>query len=160
MPIVGTFRDFNTGEPAIVMALERYRRDWRDDELTGIGVDLDADADAAAVEAGVRALVGSVGRVRSSARLEELSLAVFDRTFRVTEVLRVLAGIVAFLGILSALLAIELERARELSVLRTLGFYAGRARRDAAHADGPARRSRRGSRPCRSAPRSRCCSCT
>jgi putative ABC transport system permease protein len=47
---------------------------------------------------------------------------VFDRTFKVTEVLRVLAGIVAFLGILSALLAIELERARELSVLRTLGF--------------------------------------
>ena len=36
-----------------------------------------------------------------------------------------LAGIVAFLGILSALLAIELERARELSVLRTLGFTPG-----------------------------------
>ena len=63
--------------------------------------------------------------MRSSARLEELSLAVFDRTFKVTEVLRVLAGIVAFLGILSALLAIELERARELSVLRTLGFTPG-----------------------------------
>ena len=49
----------------------------------------------------------------------------FDRTFKVTEVLRVLAGVVAFLGILSALLAIELERARELSVLRTLGFTPG-----------------------------------
>ncbi len=36
-----------------------------------------------------------------------------------------LAGIVAFFGILSALLAIELERARELSVLRTLGFTPG-----------------------------------
>jgi putative ABC transport system permease protein len=63
--------------------------------------------------------------VRSSVRLQELSLAVFDRTFKVTEVLRVLAGVVAFLGILSALLAIELERARELSVLRTLGFTPG-----------------------------------
>ena len=41
VPIVGAFRDFNTGEPAIVMSLERYRRDWRDDELTGIGLDLD-----------------------------------------------------------------------------------------------------------------------
>ena len=122
VPIVGAFRDFNTSEPAIVMSLERYRRDWRDDAITGIGLDLVADADVAAVEADVRALVGNNGRVRSSARLEELSLAVFDRTFKVTEVLRVLAGIVAFLGILSALLAIELERARELSVLRTLGF--------------------------------------
>jgi len=125
VPIVGAFRDFNTGEPAVVMALERYRRDWRDNELTGIGLDLTSAADAATVEAAVRSLVGSSGRVRSSARLEELSLAVFDRTFKVTEVLRVLAGVVAFLGILSALLAIELERARELSVLRTLGFTPG-----------------------------------
>jgi len=120
--IVGTFRDFNTGVPAIVMSLDAYRRDWRDDQLTGVGVDLEKDADEAAVEAAVRPLVGASARLRSSARIKELSLAVFDRTFKVTEVLRVLAGIVAFLGILSALLAIELERARELSVLRTLGF--------------------------------------
>ena len=74
---------------------------------------------------GVRELVGPTTRLRSSLRLKELSLTVFDRTFKVTEVLRVLAGVVAFLGILSALLAIELERARELSVLRTLGFTPG-----------------------------------
>jgi putative ABC transport system permease protein len=125
LPIVGAFRDFNTGEPAIVMALERYRRDWRDNELTGVGIDLADGADVSAAEAATRSVVGDVGRVRSSARLEELSLEVFDRTFQVTEVLRVLAGVVAFLGILSALLAIELERARELSVLRTLGFTPG-----------------------------------
>ena len=125
LPIAAAFRDFNTGVPAVVMALDRYRRDWSDSELTGVGVDLTAAADATAVEAAVRDLVGSAARVRSSARIEELSLAVFDRTFKVTEVLRVLAGIVAFLGILSALLAIELERARELGVLRTLGFTPG-----------------------------------
>ena len=122
LPIVGAFRDFNTGVPAVVMALDSYRRDWRDSALTGVGIDLAADADEAAVEAAVRSLVGPATRLRSSLRLKELSLAVFDRTFKVTEVLRVLAGIVAFLGILSALLAIELERARELGVLRTLGF--------------------------------------
>jgi putative ABC transport system permease protein len=125
LPIVATFRDFNTGVPAVVLALDRYRRDWRDDELTGVGLDLDPEADIAAVEAAVRRLAGGTARMRSSARLQQLSLAVFDRTFKVTEVLRVLAGIVAFLGILSALLAIELERARELSVLRTLGFTPG-----------------------------------
>jgi putative ABC transport system permease protein len=122
LPIAGAFRDFNTGVPAVVMALEQYRGDWGDDSLTGVGLDLATDANVADVEAAVRSLAGPAARVRSSARLEELSLAVFDRTFKVTEVLRVLAGIVAFFGILSALLAIELERARELSVLRTLGF--------------------------------------
>jgi putative ABC transport system permease protein len=93
--------------------------------LTGVGLDWVEGADIATVETEVRSVVGNTGRVRSSARLKELSLAVFDRTFKVTEVLRVLAAIVAFLGILSALLAIELERARELSVLRTLGFTPG-----------------------------------
>jgi putative ABC transport system permease protein len=107
------------------MGLDAYRRDWADEGLTGVGVDLAGDADEAAVETAVRELVGPTTRLRSTARLKELSLAVFDRTFKVTEVLRVLAGIVAFLGILSALLAIELERARELSVLRTLGFTPG-----------------------------------
>jgi putative ABC transport system permease protein len=122
LPIFGSFRDFNTGVPSVVLALERYRRDWGDTELTGVGLDLSPGADVAGAEAAVRTLAGRTARIRSSARLEELSLAVFDRTFKVTEVLRVLAGIVAFLGILSALLAIELERARELGVLRTLGF--------------------------------------
>jgi putative ABC transport system permease protein len=125
LPIVASFRDFNTGTPAVVMALERYRRDFRDDELTGVGLDLTEGADVTATEAAVRRLAGPAARMRSSARLEQLSLAVFDRTFKVTEVLRVLAGIVAFFGILSALLAIELERARELGVLRTLGFTPG-----------------------------------
>lgn len=122
LPIAAAFRDFNTGTPGIVMSLERYRRNWSDPTLGSIGVDLEPGADAAAVEAAVRSLARSGLRVRSSATIEQLSLAIFDRTFKVTEVLRVLAAIVAFLGILSALLAIELERARELSVLRTLGF--------------------------------------
>jgi putative ABC transport system permease protein len=122
LPIAAAFRDFNTGTPAIVMSLERYRRDWNDTTVGAIGIDLEPGADAAAVETAVRSLVPAGLRVRSSATIEQLSLAVFDRTFKVTEVLRVLAGIVAFLGILGALLAIELERARELSVLRTLGF--------------------------------------
>jgi putative ABC transport system permease protein len=122
--IVGAFRDFNTGVPAIVMTLDRYRERWRDSGLDGIGLDVRDGVDLASVEAEVRTLANrySGSRVRSSAGIAELSLAVFDRTFKVTEVLRLLAGIVAFLGILSALLAIELERARELSVLRVLGF--------------------------------------
>lgn len=123
LPVAGAFRDFNTGEPAIVIALERYRRDWQDDELTGIGLDLADGVEPAGIDAAVRSLLGDPGtRVRSSAGIKRVSLEIFDRTFKVTEVLRILAGIVAFLGILSALLAIELERARELSVLRTIGF--------------------------------------
>jgi putative ABC transport system permease protein len=123
-PVVGVFRDFNTSEPAVVLSLAAYRRSFGDSELSSIGLEVARSADADEVATAARDLVGDDGalRVRSTAGLKELSLQVFDRTFTVTEVLRVLAGIVAFLGILSALLALELERARELAVLRTIGF--------------------------------------
>src|SRR5690606_2445996 len=37
-PIVAVYRDFNTGNPGVVMALERYRTELDDDGLDGIGV--------------------------------------------------------------------------------------------------------------------------
>jgi putative ABC transport system permease protein len=123
VPIVGVSRDFNTGDYSVTIALDRYRRDWQDDSLTGVGVHLDASAERAEVEAALRAaLPGHNLRLRSSEAIERASLEVFDRTFKITEVLRVLAAIVAFCGVLSALLSIELERARELAILRALGF--------------------------------------
>lgn len=49
-------------------------------------------------------------------------MEVFDRTFEVTRVLRLLAFLVAFVGVLSALMALQLERVRELGVLRANGM--------------------------------------
>jgi putative ABC transport system permease protein len=124
LPLVGVFRDFNTGDYSVVVALELYRTLFLDGALTGIGVDLRPGVDRAAVERQVRAALPSSPpfRMRSNEAIERLSLEVFDRTFKITEVLRVLAAVVAFLGVLSALLSIELERSRELAVLRALGF--------------------------------------
>ncbi len=59
---------------------------------------------------------------RSNRTLREASLAIFDRTFRVTGILRLLAVVVAVTGIVSALMALQLERAREFATLRALGF--------------------------------------
>ena len=58
----------------------------------------------------------------SNAELRRATLAVFDRTFAITGVLRLLTLVVAFVGILSALTAMQVERARELAVLRALGL--------------------------------------
>ena len=48
-------------------------------------------------------------------------MSIFERTFVITRVLYWLAAGVAAIGLVSALLAWELERARELALLRTLG---------------------------------------
>jgi putative ABC transport system permease protein len=49
-------------------------------------------------------------------------MRIFDRTFVITDVLYWLTLGVAFIGILSAMLALQLERARESATLRALGM--------------------------------------
>jgi len=60
--------------------------------------------------------------IRSNADIRALSMRIFERTFVITRVLNWLAAGVAAVGLLSALLAWELERSRELALLRTLGL--------------------------------------
>lgn len=121
--IVGVYRDYSTTGNAVTLALDTFHAHWRDDGVTGIGVHVDRDAPFDTVLDAVRSAVAALpAAVRSTRFIEEISLAVFDRTFRITEVLRLLAGIVAFLGVLSAAVAIQLERARQTAILRSLGF--------------------------------------
>ncbi len=55
-------------------------------------------------------------------------MSIFERTFVITRVLYWLAAGVAAIGLVSALLAWELERARALALLRTLGITPGAPR--------------------------------
>jgi putative ABC transport system permease protein len=122
LPIVGEFRDFNTGSYSVVVSLDWFRRYWREPTVTGLGVYVERGAATMPIEQRIRAIAPGPTRIRSSDVIRETSLEIFDRTFKITEVLRILAAIVAFLGVLSALLSIELERSRELAILRALGF--------------------------------------
>lgn len=122
--IAGVFRDYGVTSGGAVIGLETYRRLWNDASTTGIGIHLTEDANVTAVAGEIRRSLGLPAgtRLRTNQTIRALSMNIFDRTFQITEVLRVLAGIVAFLGILSAIMAIQLERAREFAVLRSLGF--------------------------------------
>jgi putative ABC transport system permease protein len=121
--IAGIYRDYNTSGSELIMALPVYRARFGDGTLTSIGIHLEPAADEAAVSGAIRAALGNGGsRIRSTGQIREISLLIFDRTFQVTVVLRLLATIVAFLGILSAVMALQLEREREFAVLRSLGM--------------------------------------
>jgi putative ABC transport system permease protein len=122
--VAGIYRDYNTAGSELILSLESYRRWFNDPRLTSIGVHLAARADEAAVAEAIRQIFGGdrPTRIRSTAFIREISLVIFDRTFQVTEVLRLLAAVVAFLGILSALMALQLERERDFAVLRSLGM--------------------------------------
>ncbi len=123
-PVAGIVYDYGSSEGVVMMGRGTYERFWTDRGVSALGV-------YAADPAGVDALVDTLRRVagpeqevliRSNRALREASLEVFDRTFAVTTVLRVLSMVVAFAGVLSALMAQTLERAREIGVLRALGL--------------------------------------
>jgi len=107
-----------------MMSLEVYRRLWHDDAITAVGLYL-AHGVAAAKE--LPLLQGAVAGhqsllMESNADIRATSLEIFDRTFIITRILYWLAAAIAAVGLVSALLAWELDRTRELSVLRALGL--------------------------------------
>ena len=121
--IAGVYRDYNTGGASVLLPLGVYRTHWNDETVSGLGLELEGDVALDAIATIVRAsLPGREIRIATTESIKQLSLQIFDRTFEITNILRTLAGIVAFLGMLSALLAIQLERQREFATLRALGL--------------------------------------
>ncbi len=123
--IAGVFTNYTTGKGLLVMSLPVYNRYWSDQKLYSIGVNLSDDASSTQTTQALRALVNQADTelvMRSDADIREQSLEIFDRTFAITHVLRLLTVGVAFVGILSALMALSLERRAEYAVLRALGI--------------------------------------
>ncbi|HYB64311.1 MAG TPA: FtsX-like permease family protein, partial [Steroidobacteraceae bacterium] len=122
--VAGVYREYGNDRGEVLIDLSEYRRWWRDQGIAGLGLYLAPGAADQAVIDALRAAVGARQAllVRSNAAIRALSMRIFERTFVITRVLYWLAAGVAAVGLLSALLAWELERARELALLRTLGL--------------------------------------
>jgi putative ABC transport system permease protein len=122
--IAATYQSYDINASAMLMSRGVYDRHFDDDGVDSVGLYLSAGADPEAVMARIGALSDGAQEIRfnSNARIRELSLEIFDRTFIITDVLYWLAIGVAFIGILGAMLALQLERGRELAVLRALGM--------------------------------------
>jgi putative ABC transport system permease protein len=100
---------------------------WNDPTIDALGIYLEhgADIDKVMLELERTSNGKQAILVRSNRDLKDMSLQIFDRTFVITDVLYWLAVGVAVIGILGAMLALQLERARELAVLRALGMTPG-----------------------------------
>lgn len=122
--VAATFQSFDVNASAVMMSRATYQRHFDDEAIDSLGLYLAEAADVAKVIAEVQALAAGRQqlRVASNAAVREESLRTFDRTFVITDVLYWLALGVAFVGILSAMLALQLERAREFATLRALGM--------------------------------------
>ena len=122
--IIATYQSYDINAAALLMSRQTYDRHFDDSGVDSIGLYLDDGVDVADVITQMEAI--SRGRqellINSNVKIRELSLQIFDRTFVITDVLYWLAVGVAFIGILGAMLALQLERARDFAVLRALGM--------------------------------------
>lgn len=125
-PVAGVYYDYASDRGIVVMSRRTYLKEWGDPSLSGFSLDLAPGADADQVIARLRRVAGrQTLAIQPTGSLKRLSLEIFDRTFLITGVLRMLAGLVAFIGVLSSLMALQLERTRELGVLRANGVTPG-----------------------------------
>lgn len=119
----GVYRDFASEHGTVAMSTAVFHRYWPRHGVSGIGVYLNAGASLEDVNAEVMRLTppGLSFVVRSNREIRQISLGVFDQTFAITRVLGAIALGVSLVGITGALLAQQLDRAREYSVLRAMG---------------------------------------
>lgn len=113
-----------------MMARENFDRYWQDPRVFSFalfvreGVPLEQVADE------MRGLAAPFGKflVFSNRSLRERVFEIFDQTFQVTYVLRLIAVLVAVAGIFLGLTTLVAEREREIGVLRAVGASPGQIR--------------------------------
>jgi len=127
--VAGVYREYGNDRGEVLMDLATYRRSFGDDGVGALGLYLAPGTAVAPTVAALRRTAS--GRqallIRSNAELRALSMRIFERTFVITRVLYWLAAGVAAVGLVSALLAWELERGAQLALLRALGLTPARA---------------------------------
>jgi putative ABC transport system permease protein len=100
-----------------------YHQFWQDDALTALSLRLEPGIDADQLSRDLQDhLTGQKLTIRPNQELRSDVMDVFDRTFAITVALRLLATLVAFIGVLNALLLLQMERQREVGILRALGL--------------------------------------
>lgn len=125
--VVDMFYDYASDRGTVVIHRNTYDRYWNDKVLDSMAVYLEPGTGNEPFLERIQnhELRDSGLFARSNRKIKDTSLEIFDRTFTVTEVLRWLTIIVACIGILSALFAIQLDRVREFAVLRAAGLTRG-----------------------------------
>ncbi len=127
LKVAGIYYSYGSEHGRILIRSSLYQSLWNDPAIGSSAVYVRPGANLSGVIRNIERSVGSMQEIRISRSrdIREASLRVFDRTFTVTGVLRLLAMGVAFIGVLSALMALLLERTREFAILRATGMTGG-----------------------------------
>lgn len=123
-PVCGVYRDFTRDSGAVMMDRGLFRQYWPQDErIHSLALKLMPGTDAETIIAAFRGQFGNEGQfvIYNNASLRARVFEIFDQTFAVTSILRIIAIIVAVAGVLFSFSVLVIEREREIGVLRSLG---------------------------------------
>ena len=128
--VVDVYYDYGSERGAILMDRQTMLRYLPDPAPSNLAIYVAPNTSVEIVRkeitqasAGYRVLLASNRDLRTEA------IRIFDRTFAITYALEAVAVIVAVMGIAGALLALVIDRRRELGLLRFLGAAAGQVRK-------------------------------
>lgn len=123
-PVIAVFYDYSSDRGTVILDNDVYEAIWQDDRIASLGLFVQPEVDVEAIVDALRTYFSDQQTlsVQSNRSLRQGSLDIFDRTFAITNALRLLAVVVAFIGVLSTLMSLQLERIREIGILRSLGM--------------------------------------
>ena len=139
--VAGIFRDFFMGGGRVVVSRNTMKIFWGHDDITAMQIFVRDTFEGK--EAAIRRVMQKIRsfdtsnagendppvlRIRSGLDIKRSILAAFDKTFLITSALQVLTAIVALTGIINSVMALILERARELGILRACGALPSQVR--------------------------------
>ncbi|HEX8552392.1 MAG TPA: FtsX-like permease family protein [Abditibacteriaceae bacterium] len=125
--ITGVFYDYTPNECLIYVPQKVYQRLWRDSAIDGVALYFQNPAEMEGVITQLQRQFGprfQLTLLRNS-DLRNSVFDTFDQTFAVTYALQLVAILVAAIGIFDTLVALLLERSRELATLRAVGASGG-----------------------------------
>jgi putative ABC transport system permease protein len=128
--IADVYYDYGSERGSILMDRQTMLRYLPDAAPSNLAIYVAANASAETVRGEItRAASGYRVLVASNRDLRAEAVRIFDRTFAITYALEAIAVIVAVMGIAGALLALVIDRRRELGLLRFLGAAGGQVRK-------------------------------
>ncbi|MEE9356190.1 MAG: FtsX-like permease family protein [Methylococcaceae bacterium] len=129
--IIGIYTDYNADHGHVTMSRQTYLRHWPPAGYSGIGIYTQPGTDLEQLEQRLQQLVAANPSidVQATHKIYQASMDVFEQTFLITQTLRWLAAGIAFVGVFSALMALQFERTRVLGMLRAMGFTSGQITR-------------------------------
>lgn len=122
-PVVAVVRDYSSDQGTIHIDRKIYESIWKDNRVQSVALFLKPEASPDAVRQSIVDQFQGLDRtIASNSKMKQDILVIFDKTFAPTATLKGVSILVALLGVATALMAILLERSREMQLMAYLGL--------------------------------------